>query len=183
LDGDEKVVVPWVRGIDWRWVVSHEFYRRTEAILLCFGWEEERSERKLVFFSEWELVCSALVGEQISVVPLRLRRNYSGCLEYLQWSFGLSATSQQYFSLRTNQPPETSQQYFSLRTNQHQPSATSHPNRLMVDATVQYCYFILGGSTRYLLRLGKNYGIYTQIITRCSSKRHSRKKIIDNITH
>jgi hypothetical protein len=40
-------------------------------------------------------------------------------------SLGLSATSQQYFSLRTNQPPATSQQYFSLRTNQHQPSATS----------------------------------------------------------
>jgi hypothetical protein len=40
-------------------------------------------------------------------------------------SFGLSATSQQYFSLRTNQPPAISQQYFSLRINQHQPSATS----------------------------------------------------------
>jgi hypothetical protein len=38
-------------------------------------------------------------------------------------SFGLSATSQQYFSLRTNQPPAIIQQYFSLRTNQHQPSA------------------------------------------------------------
>jgi hypothetical protein len=38
-------------------------------------------------------------------------------------SFGLSATSQQYFSLKTNQPPATSQQYFSLRTNQHQPPA------------------------------------------------------------
>jgi hypothetical protein len=38
-------------------------------------------------------------------------------------SLGLSATSQQYFSLRTNQPPATSQQYFSLTTNQHQPSA------------------------------------------------------------
>jgi hypothetical protein len=45
-------------------------------------------------------------------------------------SLGLSATSQQYFSLTTNQPPATSQQYFSLRTNQHQPSATSQPNRL-----------------------------------------------------
>jgi hypothetical protein len=45
------------------------------------------------------------------------------------FSFGLSATSQQYFSLRTNQPSATSQQYFSLRTNQHQPSATSQPNR------------------------------------------------------
>jgi hypothetical protein len=45
-------------------------------------------------------------------------------------SFGLSATSQQYFSLRTNQPPAISQQYFSLRTNQHQPTATSQTNRL-----------------------------------------------------
>jgi hypothetical protein len=47
-------------------------------------------------------------------------------------SFGLSATSQQYFSLTTNQPPATSQQYSSLRTNQHQPSATSQPNRLHI---------------------------------------------------
>jgi hypothetical protein len=46
-------------------------------------------------------------------------------------SLGLSATSQQYFSLRTNQPPATSQQYFSLRTNQHQPSATSQTNRVI----------------------------------------------------
>jgi hypothetical protein len=45
-------------------------------------------------------------------------------------SLGLSATSQQYFSLTTNQPPATSQQYFSLRTNQHQPPATSQTNRL-----------------------------------------------------
>jgi hypothetical protein len=45
-------------------------------------------------------------------------------------SFGLSATSQQYFSLRTNQPPAIRQQYFSLRTNQHQSSATSQTNRL-----------------------------------------------------
>jgi hypothetical protein len=43
-------------------------------------------------------------------------------------SFGLSATSQQYFSLKTNQPPAISQQYFSLRTNQHQSSATSQTN-------------------------------------------------------
>jgi hypothetical protein len=38
-------------------------------------------------------------------------RLYSPC------SFGLWATSQQYFSLRTNQPPATSQLYFFLRTN------------------------------------------------------------------
>jgi hypothetical protein len=47
-------------------------------------------------------------------------------------SFGLLATSQQYFSLRTNQPPAISQQYFSLRTNRHQPSATSQTNRLSI---------------------------------------------------
>jgi hypothetical protein len=47
-------------------------------------------------------------------------------------SLGLSATSQQYFSLRTNQPSATSQQYFSLRTNQQQPSATSQTNRLQM---------------------------------------------------
>jgi hypothetical protein len=45
-------------------------------------------------------------------------------------SFGLSDTSQQYFSLTTNQPLSISQQYSSHRTNQHQPSATSQPNRL-----------------------------------------------------
>jgi hypothetical protein len=48
-------------------------------------------------------------------------------------SLGLSATSQQYFSLRTNQPPANSQQYFFLRTNQHQPSATSQTNRLCIE--------------------------------------------------
>jgi hypothetical protein len=42
----------------------------------------------------------------------------------------LISHQQQYFSLRTNQPPATSQQYFSLRTNQHQPSATSQTNRV-----------------------------------------------------
>jgi hypothetical protein len=48
------------------------------------------------------------------------------------YSFGVSATSQQYFFLRTNQPPAISQQYFSLRTNQHQPSATSQTNRPLI---------------------------------------------------
>jgi hypothetical protein len=40
---------------------------------------------------------------------------------------GPESNGQQYFSLRTNQPPATSQQYSSLRTNQHPPSATSQP--------------------------------------------------------
>jgi hypothetical protein len=47
-------------------------------------------------------------------------------------SFGLSATSQQYFSLRTNLPSAISQQYFFLRRNQHQPSATNQTNMLVV---------------------------------------------------
>jgi hypothetical protein len=45
-------------------------------------------------------------------------------------ALGLPDTSQQYSSLRTNQPTATSQQYSSLKTNQHQSSATSQPNRL-----------------------------------------------------
>jgi hypothetical protein len=56
-----------------------------------------------------------------------VKKRESSASAYL---LGLSATSQQYFSLGTNQPPATSQQYFSLRTNQHQPSATSQTNRL-----------------------------------------------------
>jgi hypothetical protein len=47
------------------------------------------------------------------------------------WLISLSATSQQYFSLTTDQPPATNQQYSCLRTNQHQPSATSQPNMLV----------------------------------------------------
>jgi hypothetical protein len=44
-------------------------------------------------------------------------------------SLGLSATSQQYFYLTTNQPPAASQQYFSLRT-----TSTSHqPNEQAAD--------------------------------------------------
>jgi hypothetical protein len=45
-------------------------------------------------------------------------------LEKTMDSLGLSATSQQYFYLTTNQPPAISQQYFSLRTtsNSHQPN-------------------------------------------------------------
>jgi hypothetical protein len=63
-------------------------------------------------FSKFEMVCTLL-----------------WLTAAISCSLGLSATSQQYFSLRTNQPPATSQQYFSLRTNQHQPSATSQTNR------------------------------------------------------
>jgi hypothetical protein len=46
--------------------------------------------------------------------------------------FGLSATSQQYFSLGKNQSPAINQQYFYLRTNQHQAPAISHQSNKQV---------------------------------------------------
>jgi hypothetical protein len=52
----------------------------------------------------------------------------------------LSGTSQQYFSLRTNQPAATSQQYFSLRTNQHQPSEQAEPREKI---ELQPCFLIV----------------------------------------
>jgi hypothetical protein len=71
-----------------------------------------------VFLSKWSGVVVCCVVSCVFVT--------SPC------SFGLSATSQQYFSLTTNQPSAISHQYFSLRTNQHQPSAASQTNRLKV---------------------------------------------------
>jgi hypothetical protein len=79
---------------------------------------------------------------------------------YALCSFGLSATSQQYFFLRTNQSPATSQQYFFLRTNQHQPSATSqtnrpvvgefrktrHPRNVKFDKVLEMCFSGIGNS-------------------------------------
>jgi hypothetical protein len=73
------------------------------------------------------------------------------------YSFGLSATSQQYFSLRTNQSPAISQQYFSLTTNQHQPSATSQTNRLHVLESSS------GARTNYML-------IVTAMLNRSSAR-------------
>jgi Zn-dependent M28 family amino/carboxypeptidase len=61
----------------------------------------------------------------------------------------LSAASQQYFSLGTNQPPATSQQYFSLRTisTSHQPPAkrTDSLNNTIIQAAAfgTYCYLSL----------------------------------------
>jgi hypothetical protein len=46
-------------------------------------------------------------------------------------SLGLSATIQQHFSLRTNQPPTTSQQYF-LSRNKPAPAISHQPNEQAV---------------------------------------------------
>jgi hypothetical protein len=73
-------------------------------------------------FRDMRMFNLAMLGKQ----GWRLMTRQAAC------SLGLSATSQLYFSLRTNKPPGTSQQYFSLRTNQHRPSATSQTNRLQI---------------------------------------------------
>jgi hypothetical protein len=51
-------------------------------------------------------------------------------------SLGLSATSQQYFSLTTNQQPASSTLLSEQTSTSHQPPATSQPNRLK--ARVQF---------------------------------------------
>jgi hypothetical protein len=62
--------------------------------------------------------CYSASGKQL-IGPSRVSTPVSLC------SFGLSASSQQYFSLRTNQSPATSQQYFLSEqiSNSHQPPA------------------------------------------------------------
>jgi hypothetical protein len=72
------------------------------------------------------------VAQGISLSRVDLPSNPCRCQGCSLCSLGLSATSQQCFSLRPNQPLATSQQYFSLKTNQHHPSATSRTNRLAV---------------------------------------------------
>jgi hypothetical protein len=58
-------------------------------------------------------------------------------------SLGLSATSQQYFSLRTIKPPATNQQYFSLRTisTSHQPNEQAEP-RIVWDTVALFVLLI-----------------------------------------
>jgi hypothetical protein len=56
----------------------------------------------------------------------------SKSISWLPYSFDLSGTSQQYFSLVINRPSAINQQYFSLRTNQYQPSVTSQTNMLLI---------------------------------------------------
>jgi hypothetical protein len=82
------------------------------VLMMTFGWASINAQ---ACFKHQRFYIKQLV-----YTPLR---TYTPC------SLGLSATKQQYFSLRTNQPPTTSQQYFSLRTNQHRSSATSQTNR------------------------------------------------------
>jgi hypothetical protein len=90
-------------------------------------------------------------SELLVLVKAKQRQGQEFPLIQTACSLGLSATSQQYFSLRTNQPPATSQQYSSLRTNQHQPSATSQPNRLKI----QLLGFVFKKNRKCKIAVGK----------------------------
>jgi hypothetical protein len=91
-----------------------------------------RKERLLMLDVARNRVRNMLATHSQHTRNIRLvRLAYQPHSQHSSCSLGLSATSQQYFSLRTNQPPATSQQYFSLTTNQHQPSATSQTNRVI----------------------------------------------------
>jgi hypothetical protein len=61
-------------------------------------------------------------------------------LELAPCSLGLSATSQQYFSLRTNQPPATSQNQPAVLFSQNKPApAISHqPTEQAVDYRITF---------------------------------------------
>jgi hypothetical protein len=96
----------------------------------------------LAFFFQNRILQGSKEHKVNWIIGKRMRHTVvKSCARFLRWLVGpsrltpcslrLSATSQQYFYLTTNQPPATSQQYSSLRTNQHQPSATSQPNRLL----------------------------------------------------
>jgi hypothetical protein len=112
-----------------------------------------RVRRSLLCYSEgksgWNrhLVAHALAGDTY-LVRLAYQppaSNQPAILFSQKRSFSLSTTSQQYFYLRTNQPPVISQQYFSLTKDQ--PSA---PNEhvddrpllklLVIDLTYSMAY-------------------------------------------
>jgi hypothetical protein len=121
-------------------------YCTTEAFARVFSWV-------LMSSSMWAEMC------------LLLSINY-----HAFDSLGLSATSQQYFSLRTNQPPATIQQYSSVRTNQHQPSVTSQPNRL----TPPDCWLLWSKLGTVALVAGFSYLVENSIC-------HTGQKICDAI--
>jgi hypothetical protein len=92
-------------------------------LIISFTCGEEAFKSTFVDCHKDSLLHTGLVGFYAAACA-------AGLVSSTACSLGLSATSQQYFSLRTNQPPTISRQYFSLRTNQHQPSATSQTNSL-----------------------------------------------------
>jgi hypothetical protein len=103
-----------------------------------------RNNRSVRSYTFYQPTINDQPNEQVEYFHLELSTSHSGVpMSGITWAiwlvktpgFGLWATSQQYFSLTTNQPPATNQQCSSLRTNQHQSSATSQSNRLLVFAS------------------------------------------------
>jgi hypothetical protein len=116
---------PWaISHLHWYSILSSCFYSSTRTFICLL-------ETVQLFIFPKNII-TVLLSSIPNLLGLHSSREvlYLAELEHSLCSFGLSATSQQYFSLRTNQLSATSQQYFSLRANQHQQSATSQPNRL-----------------------------------------------------
>jgi hypothetical protein len=63
-------------------------------------------------------------------IPLFFSDKYKYIYSYSPCSLGLSATSQRYFSLRTNQPPATNQNQPAVLFSQNEPAPaiSHHPN-------------------------------------------------------
>jgi hypothetical protein len=89
-----------------------KFYPFPFEIIVCVFTEKKMTPGYLQILAYWTLIYSNIYHKWFFLASF-----VSPCA-----SLGLSATSQHYFSLTTNQPLVTSQQYFSLRTNQHQPN-------------------------------------------------------------
>ena len=81
MDGDRKVMVPWMRGIDRRWSVATEFCRRAGATLSALfwpgkkkkgrgpsllGWRGERGEEKSSSVTTWRAQAAGEAGEESS---------------------------------------------------------------------------------------------------------------------
>ena len=81
MDGDRKVMVPWMRGIDRRWSVAREFRRRVGAALSALfwpgkkkkgrgppllGWRGERGEEKSSSVTTWRAQAAGEAVEESS---------------------------------------------------------------------------------------------------------------------
>jgi hypothetical protein len=88
--------------------------------------ENKKCKNNYVFFFKTE-------GEDNIVI-----KHPSKSLKFTPCSFGLSATSQQYISLTTNQPPATSTLLSEQTSTSHQPTEQA----LKLGQTSSYCAFL-----------------------------------------
>jgi hypothetical protein len=116
-------LIPIIRTNDLTWV---------SPSIVRLGWTIRFEEDKFGALKHLHHTCLMLISWLNQQTPRTRCTSSPKPSSPMPCSLDLSATSQLYFSLRTNQPPTISQQYFSLRTNQHQPSTTSQTNKLLV---------------------------------------------------